>query len=147
MSVAAVAAIILCLLVTHLRTLVPATPPPALQQVHVAASGTPKPAPVQGGQASSTSTAASGDGGGQQGAAAPGSADTTAAAARSEPWRPLRQPLVIAHRGLSGLWPEHTREAYQGAIDAGEQRQRWWAARASLFGGEVEELLSRGGGA
>lgn len=30
-----------------------------------------------------------------------------------------RQPLVIAHRGASGYFPEHTLEAYQRAIDLG----------------------------
>lgn len=28
-------------------------------------------------------------------------------------------PIIIAHRGLSGEWPEHTLEGYQAAIDAG----------------------------
>jgi len=30
-----------------------------------------------------------------------------------------KAPLVIAHRGASGLYPEHTLEAYQAAIDQG----------------------------
>lgn len=29
------------------------------------------------------------------------------------------RPLLIAHRGLSGEWPEHTLAGYQAAIDAG----------------------------
>lgn len=29
------------------------------------------------------------------------------------------KPLIIAHRGLSGEWPEHTLEGYQAAIEAG----------------------------
>ena len=28
-------------------------------------------------------------------------------------------PLIIAHRGLPGLYPEETLPAYQGAVDAG----------------------------
>ena len=30
-----------------------------------------------------------------------------------------QSPIIIAHRGLSGEWPEHTLESYQAAIDAG----------------------------
>ena len=30
-----------------------------------------------------------------------------------------QNPIIIAHRGLSGEWPEHTIEGYQAAIDAG----------------------------
>lgn len=29
------------------------------------------------------------------------------------------EPIIIAHRGASGLYPEHTLEAYEAAIDAG----------------------------
>jgi glycerophosphoryl diester phosphodiesterase len=29
------------------------------------------------------------------------------------------KPIIIAHRGLSGEWPEHTLAGYQAAIDAG----------------------------
>ena len=29
------------------------------------------------------------------------------------------RPLVIAHRGLTGAYPEHTAQAYQRAIDVG----------------------------
>ena len=34
-------------------------------------------------------------------------------------WTPTDQPLVIAHRGASGLRPEHTLAAYELAIDQG----------------------------
>jgi len=30
-----------------------------------------------------------------------------------------KNPIIIAHRGLSGEWPEHTIAGYQAAIDAG----------------------------
>jgi glycerophosphoryl diester phosphodiesterase len=42
-------------------------------------------------------------------------ADTTQAQSKTMSDR----PLIIAHRGLSGEWPEHTLESYQAAIDTG----------------------------
>lgn len=41
--------------------------------------------------------------------------------ARGAAKQPLQvsRPWVIAHRGASGLWPEHTLEAYGAAIAAG----------------------------
>lgn len=33
--------------------------------------------------------------------------------------RPVGQPLIIAHRGASGTYPEHTLEAYGAAMDMG----------------------------
>lgn len=30
-----------------------------------------------------------------------------------------KPPIIIAHRGLSGEWPEHTLKAYRAAVDAG----------------------------
>lgn len=35
------------------------------------------------------------------------------------PTATLSQPIIIAHRGASGLYPEHTLEAYGAAIDMG----------------------------
>jgi glycerophosphoryl diester phosphodiesterase len=33
--------------------------------------------------------------------------------------KPMKRPIIIAHRGLSGEYPEHTLAAYHAAIDAG----------------------------
>ncbi len=40
-------------------------------------------------------------------------------AAANEPMSASNPPLIIAHRGASGLYPEHTLEAYGAAIDMG----------------------------
>ena len=37
----------------------------------------------------------------------------------AEKAKPMKRPLIIAHRGLSGEYPEHTLAGYRAAIDAG----------------------------
>lgn len=37
----------------------------------------------------------------------------------AEPLQPITLPLVIGHRGASGIFPEHTLTAYQAALDQG----------------------------
>lgn len=39
--------------------------------------------------------------------------------ANAEPIQALEKPLVIGHRGASGLFPEHTFEAYEAALNQG----------------------------
>ena len=52
-------------------------------------------------------------------AAAAGKAAAAAAVANSKPGLATHRPWVIAHRGASGLLPEHTLPAYKLAIDQG----------------------------
>ncbi len=41
--------------------------------------------------------------------------------------------LIIAHRGASGLYPEHTREAYLAAIEMGKLDQSTLGATSRLL--------------